>query len=114
MIQEYEMEVYRNSVARHLLPIIRDGVFHCANLESVQRILCDGFIVPNHGQFATTYPQALHSYGYSRGWISLFDFGSASEEECIRRDPRRVCDTAHRGMGGSETSVWASVGANET
>jgi hypothetical protein len=39
-----------------------------------------GYIIPNTGDFAFTYPQSEKSYASTNGYISLFDFESVNEE----------------------------------
>lgn len=39
--------------------------------------------MPNTGEFPYSYPQSKFYFGPSKGYVCLFDFESATEEECI-------------------------------
>lgn len=42
-----------------------------------------GYILPNKGLFPFRYPQTPNYFGYSKGYVSLFDFGPARDRDCI-------------------------------
>jgi hypothetical protein len=56
-------------------------LWHRTSLPSLEDILRSGEIVPNTGQFPSTYTQSEHSYARYIGAVSLFDFDTASEAE---------------------------------
>jgi hypothetical protein len=54
-------------------------LWHRTSLASLESILRDGQIVPNHGQFEPTFPQSKGSYAHHLSAVSLFDFDTADE-----------------------------------
>jgi hypothetical protein len=60
---------------------LRDGVFHRTHVEGYRGIRKCGQILPNDGTLPLSYPQSNVYYGYSKGYICLFDFESAREED---------------------------------
>jgi hypothetical protein len=60
---------------------LRVGVFHRTDVEGYRGIRKCGQIIPNDGTLSPSYPQSKGYYGYSKGYICLFDFESAREED---------------------------------
>jgi hypothetical protein len=54
-------------------------LWHRTSLPSLECILREGAIIPNTGQFATTFPQSKISYSRGLGAVSLFDFDTSDE-----------------------------------
>ena len=63
------------------MPLLRKGVFHRTGIEGYKGIRQTGNILPNKGNFPFSYPQSEKYYGYSMGYICLFDFEAAREED---------------------------------
>lgn len=82
-IEEYNLESFRRSSVYPLFPLLRTGIFHRTGLEGYRGIRRLGHILPNEGQFPHSYPQSKFYYGPSKGYVCLFDFESAAEEDCI-------------------------------
>jgi hypothetical protein len=55
------------------------NLWHRTSLPSLERILDEGIIIPNTGQFVTTYSQSKVSYSRHLGAVSLFDFDTSDE-----------------------------------
>lgn len=53
--------------------------WHRTSLSSLEGVLREGAIVPNAGQFPTTFGQSKASYSRHLGAISMFDFDTADE-----------------------------------
>lgn len=66
-----------------LFPSLRVGLLHTTSLAACLGILEGGSIFPNTGQFPPTYPQSENSYAWFKGCVSLFDFETPSEEDCL-------------------------------
>lgn len=85
--EDYEMQSFRESEVYPLMPLLREGVLHTTNIQGYQGIRQSGKILPNNGKFPLSYPQSEYYYGCSMGWICLFDFESAREEDYIKNHP---------------------------
>lgn len=59
---------------------INGALFHVTSIAALKRILHDGYIRPNTGQFDYTYPQSENSCANDLGAVSLFDFSISDEE----------------------------------
>lgn len=65
-----------------MLPILRGNVFHLTNRSGLKGITKDGLIRNNkNGEFQYTYPQSARSYARKRGYVSLFDLRTTSDDE---------------------------------
>lgn len=58
------------------------------SVEGYFGILSSGFIEPNDGRFPDTFERSAHSYGRSRGYISLFDFETPTLRQCVSEEPK--------------------------
>jgi hypothetical protein len=76
-----EMESFRESYIYPIMPRIQDGIFHITDRKGALGILDTGFIEPNKGQFPYNHAQSAFYYGGKKGYICLFDFGSALETD---------------------------------
>jgi hypothetical protein len=83
ILEEHELESFRESGVYEVFPLLRRGLLHRTSIKGYWGIKESGFILPNRGQFSYSYPQSKSYYGPTRGYVCLFDFESASEEECI-------------------------------
>ena len=63
--------------------IVRKEICHRTGVQGLKKILETGAIRPNDGSFADTYPQSKESYARAKGYVSLFDFGALTDEECV-------------------------------
>ena len=66
-------------------PHIRGGLFHRTSIVGYRGIREAGHISPNTGQFPFTYAKSEIFWGYARGYVSVFDFGPTTDQECVRR-----------------------------
>ena len=84
--EHYEscLETLGHSPIASVFPLLRQGLYHVTSQTGLQGIQHDGFIRSNDGRFESTYEQSDRSYGRYRGFISLFDFETPSERECIK------------------------------
>jgi hypothetical protein len=62
---------------------LRKGLLHRTSIRGYNGICSNGSIIPNTGQFEVSYPQTRGNYGFSKGYISLFDFESATNRQCV-------------------------------
>lgn len=83
LLNEHDWESFRQSGVYELFPVLRSGILHRTSIRGYRGIKESGFILPNQGQFPYSYPQSKVYYGPTKGYVCLFDFESASEEECI-------------------------------
>lgn len=81
-IRKYRKD-FRSSSISSFWHILRPGIWHTTGLEGFEGIVESGAIEPNPGNRDFTFPQTENSYGYLKGYVSLFDFGSAIQDECI-------------------------------
>lgn len=99
-IDENQLHDFRNSEVYGLMPLLRKEILHTTNIEGYIGIRQTGKILPNMGDLPRSYPQSESYFGGSKGWLCLFDFQSAREEDYIRnhhlwsdfftsRNPRR-------------------------
>ncbi len=71
-----------NDLREKLFPRLRGRVFHVTTRSAFAAILECGMVRPNDtGQFPFTYEQSKNSYFRIRGYVSLFDLRSASNEQ---------------------------------
>ena len=82
--EENDLDLFRRSNVFPLFPLLRTGIFHRTSIDGYKGIRDSGFISANQGQFPYRYPQSEDYYGRSMGYVCLFDFESATEEQCIR------------------------------
>ena len=82
-LEEHEIESWRESTISKIYPKLRGGLFHRTNIEGYRGIRKSGKILANQGQFPFSYPQSKTYLAFSRGHISLFDFGSVRDRDCI-------------------------------
>ena len=81
--EDYEINSYRNSSIYPFMTVLCKGIFHRTSVEGYRGMLRDGLILSNTGSFPFSYPQSKTYYGYSKGYISLFDFESSREEDYL-------------------------------
>lgn len=67
-----------------IFPLLRVGFYHFTSLDGLRNILTRGAIVPNDGDLPNTSSVSPVSYGRRRGYISLFDFETPTEAECMK------------------------------
>jgi len=65
--------------------IVRREVCHRCSVEGLRNILETGAIRPNDGSFPDTYPQSQDSYARANHYVSLFDFATQTEQECVQQ-----------------------------
>jgi len=82
-LREDEIESWEASEISKIYPKLLGGLFHRTNIEGYRGIRKHGRILPNQGQFPFTYPQSKISLAFSKGYTSLFDFGSVRDRDCI-------------------------------
>jgi hypothetical protein len=82
-LEEHEIESWQQSEISKIYPLLRGGLFHRTSIEGYRGIRSSGQIFPNRGQFPFTYPQSKHYLAFSKGYVSLFDFGSIRDQDCI-------------------------------
>jgi hypothetical protein len=82
-LEEHEIESWEDHPISNIYPFLRGDLFHRTNFEGYRGIREAKQILPNTGQFPYTYPQSEFSYGANIGGVSLFDFTSASDRDCI-------------------------------
>lgn len=82
-LDQIDIDKWKDSAASRLYPILKGGLYHRTSVKNYFGIKQDGYIYPNTGQYDCTYPQSKVYYGYSKGFISLFDFANATLKECI-------------------------------
>ena len=63
--------------------MLRSGIWHVTSHSGISGIKKNGYIKPNLGDYKHTFTQSKNSYAEIKGYICLFDFLSASEEEFI-------------------------------
>lgn len=78
-----DLASFRESWIGELFPRLRGRLWHNTSLQALREIRSTGAIEPNRGQFPFTFPQTGNSYGFAKGYVSLFDFVTPTEEECI-------------------------------
>ncbi|MCK5058854.1 MAG: hypothetical protein KAT34_19560 [Candidatus Aminicenantes bacterium] len=83
LVEESDVQSFQESGITDLFKVLCKGLYHCTSIENYYKIVEDGFLRPNEGQFNFTFPQSENSFGYSKGCISLFDFESTREEYAI-------------------------------
>ncbi|MFN0242053.1 MAG: hypothetical protein ACKVWV_04105 [Planctomycetota bacterium] len=65
-------------------PELRSGIWHTTSVRALQSIRSDGFIHTNADRrYEFAWPDSDRSYGRMNGMVCLFDFASASEDECF-------------------------------
>jgi hypothetical protein len=62
---------------------LRGGLFHTTTPDGYRGILKDRAILPNDGSRQWTFPQSANSVATRLRAVSLFDFRTATEKECI-------------------------------
>lgn len=63
--------------------ILRKDICHRTGLEGLKNIMDTGGIRPNDGTFPDTYPQSKQSYARVHHYVSLFDFKTQTDDECL-------------------------------
>jgi hypothetical protein len=79
--QSHQMKSFIASTVYPLMPRLRKGLFHRTHLNGFKGIRNCGRILPNDGSLPVSYPQSSIYYGFSRGYVCLFDFESAREKD---------------------------------
>jgi hypothetical protein len=73
-----------------LAPVLEDlrrGLWHTTTLKGYAGIRASGAIEPNRGQFPFNFIDTPTSYAFFKGYVSLFDFASATEDQCAMHYP---------------------------
>lgn len=83
MVEEHELESFRESSVFPIFPFLRTGLLHRTGIEGYKGIGQSGYIIPNQGQFPYSFPQSKFYYSHHKKYVCLFDFELATEEECI-------------------------------
>jgi hypothetical protein len=83
-LDEGDIEVWQSSSVSKIYQRLRGGLFHCTSLDGCEGIRRFQRISPNSGQFPYTYPQSKYYWAGKSGYVSLFDFGPTTDQECIR------------------------------
>lgn len=78
----------RDSGLNQLLPVLREGLCHLTDAAGYAGIRSSGYIEPNDGRFPNSFERSAHSYGRSRGFISLFDFETPTLDTCVSEEPK--------------------------
>jgi hypothetical protein len=79
--EAYEIQAFCESRVYPLMRLLREGILHRTNIDGYKGIRQSGKILPNKGTFPFSYPQSKTNFGHSMGYICLFDFESAREED---------------------------------
>ena len=71
-----------SGLRKDLLPILVGNVIHLTTSLGLQGIKKDGLIRSNiDGKLFYSYPQSDRSYARARGWVSLFDLRTVSDNQ---------------------------------
>lgn len=62
---------------------LRHGIWHTTGPSGYLGIRESGAIEPSTGKRPFTFPQTKNSFALKNGLVSVFDLGSAAEEECV-------------------------------
>lgn len=62
---------------------LKRGIWHCTGPRGYAGIRSSGAIEPSDGRNPYTFPQTANSYARKKCYVSLFDFGAASDSECF-------------------------------
>lgn len=82
-LSEEEIRDFTESYIAPLFPLLRQGIYHRTSIKNYRQICEVGYILPNDGTFPFTYPQSKNSYAFTKGYIALFDFETASVKQCV-------------------------------
>ncbi len=82
-LEEHEIQSWEVSTISKIYPLLKGGIFHRTSIEGYRGIKNSGKISPNVGQFRYTYPQSEFYFAFYRGYVSLFDFTSVRDRDCI-------------------------------
>jgi hypothetical protein len=83
-LQEYWAAIREEYMNDPLVPLLKTGLIHRTSIDGWKGIQSSGFIKPNSGEFLYTYEKSAEGYGASNGYVCLFDFESASEDDYSR------------------------------
>jgi hypothetical protein len=76
------LSCHESQLRNFMIPSLRGNVFHLTNHQGLRGITKDGVIWNNkNGEFPYTYPQSARSYARKRGYVSLFDLRTTSDDE---------------------------------
>ena len=76
------LSCHESQLRDFILPILCGNVFHVTDRSGFKGIAKDGLIRSNkNGEFPYTYPQSARSYARTRGYISLFDLQTTSDDQ---------------------------------
>lgn len=76
------LSCHESQLREFILPILRGTVLHVTDRTGLKGITRDGLIRSNKGQQSTySYPQSERSYARARGWVSLCDLRTTSDEQ---------------------------------
>ena len=76
------LSCHESQLRDFILPNLRGNVFHLTSRSGLKGITKDGLIRNNkNGEFPYTYPQSARSYARKRGYVSLFDLRTTSDDE---------------------------------
>jgi len=82
-LDEIDIIQWNESEVSRIYPTLKAEIFYRTNIDGYLCIKADGFICSNKGKYPFTYPQTEYSFGFNKGYISLFDFKRATYKECI-------------------------------
>lgn len=83
LIKKHEIESWEASAISKIYPLLKGSICHRTSIEGYRGIKDSGFIYPNTGQYPYTYPQSKVYFASSKGYVSLFDFTSVLDRDCI-------------------------------
>jgi len=76
------LSCHESQLRDFILPILRGNVFHVTDRSGFKGIAKAGLIRNNkNGEFPYTYPQSARSYARTRGYVSLFDLQTTSDDQ---------------------------------
>ena len=70
-------------LAKKLLKLIEGRIFHTTTGSAFIKIIDDGSIKPNKGEYPNRFPQSVSSISHHFGFISLFDFTGLTLENIL-------------------------------
>lgn len=79
-----DRESFKDSLLYPVFPILRKGLWHTTSRNGYFGIRHNGYILPNTGERPFTWPQSADSLATHQRYVALFDFESATEDQCIR------------------------------
>ena len=78
-----DLASFRQSRIGSMFAQLEGRIWHTTGVRALLDIRSAGAIEPNRGQFSFTFPQTANSYALAKGYVSLFDFATPTDEQCI-------------------------------